>query len=127
MEIVLGIILLLAAIFLVVAVLLQQGSDGVSAAVTGSADTYFGKTKGRTRDKVLSKLTMIVGICFVVVVIAVYIIQPDRDYHEYLNYDVESETEAVETEAEPAETTEGEATEAAATEAVEAEATQAAN
>lgn len=122
MEIALGIILLVAAIFLVGAVLLQQGSDGVSAAVTGgAADTYFGKNKGKSRDKLLSKLTMIVGIIFVVVVIVVYIIQPDPSYDEYFDPSVVTETEAAETDAEPAETSEAGETGTASTEAAATE------
>lgn len=114
MEIALGIVLLVAAIFLVVAVLLQQGSDGVSAAVTGgAADTYFGKNKGKSRDKKLSKYTMIVGIIFVVVVIVVYIIQPDPSYDEYFDPSVVTETEAPETDS--AETGSAETSEAGET------------
>ena len=47
MYIAIGIILLLAALFLIVAVLLQSGKDkGLSGSISGgSSDTYFGKTR----------------------------------------------------------------------------------
>ena len=48
MDIVIGIILIVSALFLVVAVLLQSGKDkGLSGTISGSAsDTYYGKNKG---------------------------------------------------------------------------------
>lgn len=92
METVLGIILLLAAVFLVVAVLMQSGkSHNLSGTIAGGADTFFGKTKGKTIDKMLSKVTSIVAVCFVILVIVMYVIQPStKDYYEnwldqYLN------------------------------------------
>ena len=78
MEIVLGIILLVAAIFLVVAILMQNGkSHRLSGAIAGGAETFFGKTKGATIDKTLNTLTTIVAIVFVVIVVIMYIVQPD--------------------------------------------------
>lgn len=79
MDIALGIILLVAAVFLVVAVLLQSGKDhNLSGTIAGGADTFFGKSKGKTVDKILSKVTTVVAILFVLLVIVVYVIQPDQ-------------------------------------------------
>ena len=78
MNLVLGIILLIAAVFLVLAVVAQQGkAHGLSGAIAGGAETFFGKDKGTRIDRLLAKLTMICGILFVAVVLIVYIIQPD--------------------------------------------------
>lgn len=75
MEIFLGILLLVMAVFLIVAVLMQSGKDKkLSGSIAGGADTFFGKTKGATADKVLSKLTTIVAIVFAIVVIAMYVV-----------------------------------------------------
>jgi preprotein translocase subunit SecG len=75
MELVFGILLLIMALFLVVAVLMQSGKDSkLSGSIAGGAETFFGKTKGSAIDKVISKVTTIVAIVFVVVVIAMYII-----------------------------------------------------
>ena len=60
-DIVFAIILLVAAVFLTIAVLMQ-----------------FGKTKGKTIDRVLSKLTTVVAIVFALLVIVVYVIQDDN-------------------------------------------------
>ena len=77
MTIFLSILLLISAIFLIVAVLLQSGkSKGVSSAISGgSQETYFGKNKGKSFDKKLSLLTTIVAIVFVLLAIVVFITQ----------------------------------------------------
>ena len=75
MELAFGIILLVMAGFLIVAVLMQSGKDkNLSGTIAGGADTFFSKSKATTMDKVLSKLTTIVAVVFAVVVIAMYII-----------------------------------------------------
>ncbi len=75
MAITLGIILLVMAVFLTVAVLAQSGKDkNLSGAIAGGADTFFGKTKGNTVDKLLSKITAAVGIIFTLIVIVMYIV-----------------------------------------------------
>lgn len=81
MDIVIGIILIIAAIFLVIAVLLQAGKDkGLSGAISGStSDTYYGKNKGSSRDRILSKLTTVISIVFVALVLVSFIIQDDAD------------------------------------------------
>lgn len=72
-EIVFGVILLLCAIFLVVAVLMQQGKQkGLSGSISGGADTFFGKEKGKTIDKVLEKATTVIAIIFVIVVLLAF-------------------------------------------------------
>ncbi len=81
METVFGVILLVAAVFLVIAVLMQSGkSHNLSGAIAGGAETFFGKEKGKSLDKLFSKLTTIVAIIFVILVIIVYVIQPDTVY-----------------------------------------------
>ena len=71
-------ILLVCAVFLVVAVLLQKTKeDGLSGAITGGADTFYGKDSANHGDVVLKKWTKIVGVIFAVCVLVVYIIQPD--------------------------------------------------
>ncbi len=78
-DIVFAIILLVAAVFLTIAVLMQSGkSHNLSGTIAGGADTFFGKTKGKTIDKVLSKITTVVAIIFALLVIVVYVIQDDN-------------------------------------------------
>lgn len=107
---VLGILLLVAAVFLVIAVLMQSGkSHNLSGTIAGGADTFFGKAKGKTADRILSKLTTVVAVIFTLLVIIVYIIQEDtamtqdnyydQNKDDLLAGDTEAVTEA-ETEAE---------------------------
>ncbi len=74
-EWVLGGAVVVMALFLIIAVLLQSGKDTqMSGAITGSAETFFGQGKGDRRDKFLSKLTIAVSVIFALVVIAMYVV-----------------------------------------------------
>ena len=78
---VLGAILLVAALFLIVAVLMQNSkSHKLSGTIAGGAETFFGKSKGADVNKKLNTATIIVAIIFVVLVAVMYIIQPEIDY-----------------------------------------------
>lgn len=68
------IVLLILAIVLILLSLLQSGkSDGLSA-FTGSGDLgLFQNVKERGPEKVISNLTMVVGIAFFVLVIVIRI------------------------------------------------------
>jgi preprotein translocase subunit SecG len=77
-QIIVGSILLLAAVFLVIAVLMQSGkSHNLSGTIAGGAETFFGKSKAKRWDAVLNKVTTIVAVCFALLVIVVYVIQPN--------------------------------------------------
>lgn len=83
---VIGIILLVFAVFLIVAVLMQQGkSHNLSGTIAGGAETFFGKTKGQSINKKLSVLTTVVAIIFVVLVCAVYVMQPNSESQGQIN------------------------------------------
>lgn len=74
MEIALGIAVIVLSVILVVAVLMQSGKDTrLSGTIAGGAETFFGKTKANTWDRILSKLTIVVSIVFALVVIAMYL------------------------------------------------------
>ncbi len=72
----------LSALFLVVAVLLQKTKeDGLSSTIVGgNTETYYGKDKLGSKDKLLYKLTIIVGIVFAVSVLAIYFLTPGVSY-----------------------------------------------
>lgn len=85
MQIAIGIILIISALFLIVAVLMQHGkSHNLSGTIAGGAETFFGKTKGSTLDKKLSKLTTIVAIVFCVLVLVSYLIQDTTDFSDLM-------------------------------------------
>ena len=86
MQIALGIILLVAALFLIIAVLLQNGkSKGLSGTISGGAETFFGKNKGKTIDKKLSVITTVVAIVFVVITLVVFVAQDYVDIQKQAN------------------------------------------
>ena len=75
LEIIIGIVLLIMAVFLVAAILMQSGKDKrLSGTIAGGAETFFGKSKASTMDKMLSKLTTIVAIVFAVLVLVMYML-----------------------------------------------------
>lgn len=66
MMLALTIIHVVISVILVVAVLMQHGKQqGLSGAIAGGAETFFGKNKGKTIDAILKKVTAIVAILFV--------------------------------------------------------------
>ena len=84
----LEIFLLVAGLFLVVAVLMQHGkSHGLSGTIAGGAETFFGKEKGKRWDKLLSRLTTIVSALFVVAALALFVLMPDVSLKEDFSKD----------------------------------------
>ena len=64
-EIILGIVLILLSVAIIVLVLLQEGkSAGLSGAIAGGAETFFGKNKSRTMESKLVLITNIIAISF---------------------------------------------------------------
>lgn len=65
LEIILGALILITSILIVVLVLMQEGrQQGLSGAIAGGAETFFGKSKGRTMEQKLVKYTKILAIVF---------------------------------------------------------------
>lgn len=66
-EIILGIVLILLSVAIIVLVLLQEGkSAGLSGAIAGGAETFFGKNESRTMESKLVLITKIIAISFFV-------------------------------------------------------------
>ena len=77
-EYILLALLLIAAVFIVTAVTIQKTSDeGLSGTIAGGSETYYGKDKSKQSGKLLNKWTLIVAAVFVLVVVVVYVLQPD--------------------------------------------------
>ena len=74
-KLILTILQVLGSLFLITVVLLQSGKrQGLSGAIGGGAETFFGKNKGRAMDAILSKATTVVAIVFVVLTMAISMI-----------------------------------------------------
>lgn len=67
-----GAVLIVASIVITVVVLMQEGrSQNLSGAITGGADSFVGKSKGRTIEAKLERLTKwLIGFFFVIVLAA---------------------------------------------------------
>ena len=67
-----GAVLIVASIIITVVVLMQEGrSQNLSGAITGGADSYVGKGKGRTVESKLERLTKwLIGLFFAIVLAA---------------------------------------------------------
>ena len=77
-EYILLALLLISAVFIVVAVTIQKSSDeGLSGTIAGGSETYYGRDKSKQSGKLLNKWTLIVAVVFAVAVVLVYVIQPD--------------------------------------------------
>ena len=64
---VIRVIHLILSLILIAVVLLQSGkAQGLSGAIAGGSETFFGKNKGRTIDAILEKWTSVVAIAFLV-------------------------------------------------------------
>ncbi len=71
LEIVLGIFLILASLATIAIILMQKSREGgLSGAIAGGSDTFFGKNKGRTIEARLAKATRYVAIVFFVLAFA---------------------------------------------------------
>ena len=75
-RIILSIILGLDCLALVVLVLMQRGkSAGLSGAIAGGAETFFGKKKAASYEGKMELLTKIMGTVFMVLAVVLVILQ----------------------------------------------------
>ena len=63
---ILTIIFIIICIALVVLVLMQEGKSAGLGAISGAAETYWGKNKGRSMEGLLVKLTKVAAVLFMV-------------------------------------------------------------
>ena len=74
-ELTLGILIMIVSVLIVVVVLLQEGhQQGLSGAIAGGVETFFGKNKGRTYEQKLVRITGVLAIIFFVLTLATPII-----------------------------------------------------
>ena len=67
-DAVLIILMTVISIAIVVVVMMQEGeSGGVSAISGGSSETFYGKNKGRSREQILKRITLILGAVMLVI------------------------------------------------------------
>ncbi|MBQ7955877.1 MAG: preprotein translocase subunit SecG [Lachnospiraceae bacterium] len=69
LRIILTIVFIIVCIGLVVLVLMQEGKAAGLGAISGAAETYWGKNKGRSMEGTLVKLTKILAVLFIVLAV----------------------------------------------------------
>ncbi|MBO5501902.1 MAG: preprotein translocase subunit SecG [Clostridia bacterium] len=69
MQVIIGILLFITALVLIVTVLLQESKQNGIGAVSGAAETFFGKNKAKGLEAKLALITKICAIAFVVLAI----------------------------------------------------------
>ena len=74
MSIFVGILLLVAALVMIVTVLLQSSESNGLGAISGGAETFFGKNKAKSIEGKLALITKICAIVFVVLSLVMCII-----------------------------------------------------
>ncbi len=119
--VVIGAILIVAAVFLVIVVLMQHGkSHNLSGTIAGASETFFGKTKASTIDSKLSVATSVVAVVFVLLVLVAYLMSGNPDTEVGHTHSTGDATTAVTTAATSDTGTSAETTSAPAEETTEA-------
>lgn len=60
-------VFIILSIVMTVIVLMQEGKSAGLGAISGAADSYWGKNKGRSMEGVLVKLTRVLLVLFLVI------------------------------------------------------------
>lgn len=66
---ILTVVLILISIAITAAILLQEGKSAGLGTISGAADTYWGKNKGRSAEGMLVKFTTIGVVLFLVLAV----------------------------------------------------------
>ncbi len=69
LKIAITVVFILVCIALVVLVLMQEGKSAGLGAISGVAETYWGKNKGRSMEGRLVKFTKWLAVCFMVLAV----------------------------------------------------------
>jgi len=69
LRVVLTIVFIIVSIALSTIVLLQEGKSAGLGAISGAAETYWGKNKGRSMEGALVKITRFLAIGFMVLAV----------------------------------------------------------
>lgn len=69
LRIILTIIFILVSVALAAIILMQEGKSAGLGAISGAAETYWGKNKGRSLEGKLEMITKILAVSFIVLAI----------------------------------------------------------
>ncbi|MBR4080801.1 MAG: preprotein translocase subunit SecG [Clostridia bacterium] len=74
LNVILSVLVIIAALFLIVTVLLQSGQKAGIGAVAGTMETFLGKNKAKTLDAKLALGTKIAATVFIVTALLLVIV-----------------------------------------------------
>ena len=76
LKVVLGIFYMLICLVLIIIILKQESKgDGLSSVITGeNSESFFSKNKGLSKERFLSKLTVVLSVFFAVVAIVLSVL-----------------------------------------------------
>ena len=66
LKTIITIVFILVCVTLVVVVLMQEGKSAGLGSISGAAETYWGKNKGRSMEGRLVKVTKVLAVLFMV-------------------------------------------------------------
>ena len=69
LRIIINIIFILVCVALTVLVLMQEGKSAGLGSISGAAETYWGRNKGRSMEGMLVKITKILAVFFMLLAV----------------------------------------------------------
>ena len=66
LKTILSVLFIIISLIITVVILMQEGKSAGLGAISGAADTYWGKNKGRSMEGILVKFTTALVILFIV-------------------------------------------------------------
>ncbi len=69
LKTILTVIFLFICVVLTIIVLMQEGKSAGLGTISGAAETYWGKNKGRSMEGALEKATKILAVLFIVLAV----------------------------------------------------------
>lgn len=74
LKMVISVIFVIICVILAAIVLLQEGKSAGLGSISGMADTYWGKNKGRSMEGNLEKFTKFVAIAFLLLAVVLNVL-----------------------------------------------------
>ncbi len=74
LKIILSVIFVLICLALIVIILLQEGKSAGLGSISGMADSYWGKNKGRSMEGTLEKITKVAAVLFMVLAVVLNVL-----------------------------------------------------
>ena len=69
LRVVINILFILVCVALTVLVLMQEGKSAGLGSISGAAETYWGRNKGRSMEGMLVKITKILAVFFMLLAV----------------------------------------------------------